>query len=122
MVMFACGPNIDVSLSREKGSLYLRLVEVLGHLPGVNTFPQPEENRSVRSRIQHVVALILSVKQAESFADVIGQRVNLQGEVAPLHGVPGNRSGVADVRTKTAIHWILSQQFTGNPGAGSMAG
>src|SRR4029077_15979931 len=55
--------------------------------------------------IQKVIALVLSVSNAELFLDVFRQRMNLQREVSAFHGVQ-EIEAYGEFRAKSRMHGI----------------
>ena len=48
---------------------------------------RPRYTRRIRARVEQVVALVLRVVHAEVLLDVLGERMDLEGEVAAAHRV-----------------------------------
>jgi hypothetical protein len=63
------------------------LREFTRHLATIDAGTQTEIDGSVRGGVEQVVAFILRVGHSEFVLDVLGERMNLEREVAALHGV-----------------------------------
>ena len=102
-------PAFHVLFGIERSAAVLRRFQFGDHHFGLDVFPQTEINASIFLHIEHVIALVLCVKHAEMLADVFGQRMHLQAQVAPVHGIEEIETN-GKFCAKTGIY-ILSQQL-----------
>src|SRR2546430_1676343 len=87
MIMFACGPFVDVLLGIEPVASLLSLAEFGRHLLSIYIRLKTKVNRSIRRGIKQIVAFVLSVRNTEFFPDVFRQGMDLQRQISTLHSV-----------------------------------
>src|SRR5487761_330135 len=84
MIMLLRRPSVDISLRGKRFPFFLGGPEFTNHCASIDVFRQTEINASTLFRVEQVIALVLRVWNAELFLNVLGERMNLQRQIAAL--------------------------------------
>ena len=87
VIVPAGGNPVDVLLHGKGAVSGLAARQVSRHGGGIDAGLQAEIDDRVRGRVEQIVALVLGEGHVEVLADVLGERVHLEGEIAAAHGV-----------------------------------
>ncbi len=85
--MFARRPPVHELGGIERASTALGFPQPSRHPHGVDVRPQAKVDAGVRCGVQHVIAFVLRVGHSELVLNVFGQGMDLEREIASLHGV-----------------------------------
>src|SRR5580698_2214839 len=87
MIMFSSRDAICVFLRREQETSLLRTAQIRFHLARNCFSLRSQIDSCVGTCVEKIIALILRIVHAEMGANVLGERMHLQREVSPSHGV-----------------------------------
>ena len=87
VVVLAGRPHIHILFGGERAAARLCGAKIGSHSLRIDALAQSKVDGCIGSRIEHVVAFVLRVGQAELLADIAGEGMDLEGEVAAFHGI-----------------------------------